>query len=147
MADDTRRVHRKSNRGGRAGCRRNGRSHDPETPDSIYCRKLCPIAHLRGRRAVGGYSPGRQIRLHVAGNPVRLVVVAVKSVLAVLGPERIDVDGAIRGLSRYVLVLGIPGDTLDVMAVLGNLADQSTYILSVGCKDAERDLVLPVAAL
>jgi hypothetical protein len=43
------------------------------------------------------------------------------------------VDRAIRRLGRYVLVEGVPCHALDVMAVLGNLADKTTWEVSVSC--------------
>ena len=63
----------------------------------------------------------------MAGQPRGLVVLAER-VLTVFGPERVDVDGSVGGLGRDVLVLRIPGDTLDVMAMLGYLANEGAWI-------------------
>lgn len=62
----------------------------------------------------------------MAGELGGLVVVAVERVVAVLSPQRIDVNRAVRRLCRNVLVQGVPGDTLDVMAVFGDLAHKSS---------------------
>lgn len=50
----------------------------------------------------------------------------VEGVLAVLGLERVDVDGAVRRLGRDKFVQRVPGDALDIMAVLGDLADKGS---------------------
>lgn len=50
-------------------------------------------------------------------------VVLCKGELAVFCFEGIDVHGAIRRLRGYVFVERIPGNTLHVMVVFGNLAD------------------------
>lgn len=55
-----------------------------------------------------------------------IVVAAAECVLAVLGLQRVDVDRAVGGLSGDKLVQRIPGNTLDVMAVLGNLSYKDT---------------------
>jgi hypothetical protein len=65
----------------------------------------------------------------MACNPRWFVVVAVEGVLAVLGLERVDVDGAVRRLGRDKLVQRVPGDALDIMAVLGDLADKGSFKL------------------
>jgi hypothetical protein len=62
----------------------------------------------------------------MAGELGGLVVVVVERVMAVLGPQRVDVHGAVRRLGRDVLVQRVPGDALDVVAVLSNLADQGS---------------------
>jgi hypothetical protein len=68
----------------------------------------------------------------MAGNLGRLVVVAsAEGILAVLGLEGVDMDGAIGGLCGNELIQRVPGDALNVMAVLGNLSYEDTCIGSV----------------
>ena len=56
-----------------------------------------------------------------------LGAVARQRILAVFCFQRVYMDGSIRGLSRDILIQGVPGDTLNVMAVLGDLADEHTW--------------------
>jgi len=72
---------------------------------------------------VGRDPPGWEIRLAVARQLLGLLVVCAQRVLAVLGLERVDVHRAVRRLRRDVLVQGVPRHTLDIMTVLGDLAD------------------------
>lgn len=44
--------------------------------------------------------------------------------MAVLGPQRVDVDGTVGRLCGYVFVQRIPGHALDVVIVLGDLPYQ-----------------------
>jgi hypothetical protein len=63
----------------------------------------------------------------VTGYLRRLLLVGIfmaEGVLAVLGLERIDVNGSIGRLGRDILVQGIPSDALDVMAMFCYLSDQ-----------------------
>jgi len=57
--------------------------------------------------------------------------VAAQRVLAVLCLERVDVDGAIRRLGRDELVEGVPRHTLDIVAVFGDLTDETSCAIVV----------------
>jgi hypothetical protein len=62
----------------------------------------------------------------VTGDLRRRIVVAAEGVLPVFRPERVDMNGAIRGLRRDVLIQWIPSDALDVVAVLRDLSHQTS---------------------
>nr|POE77785.1 hypothetical protein CFP56_09428 [Quercus suber] len=63
------------------------------------------------------------------------LVVLGEGELAILGLERVDVHGAVGGLGGDVLVQGIPGDALDVVVVLGDLADDAAVAGAVDAGD------------
>ena len=71
--------------------------------------------------AAGGDTSRRKIGFDMAGKS-RGLVLCVESILAILGLKRVDVNGSIGGLGRDVFVKRIPGNTLDVMTVLCDLA-------------------------
>jgi len=58
-------------------------------------------------------------------------VASAEGVLAVLGLEGVDMDGSIGGLCGDELVQRVPSDTLNVMAVFGNLSYEDTCVGSV----------------
>lgn len=55
--------------------------------------------------------------------------IRAQRVLAIFCLEGVDVDGSVRGLGRDVFVQGIPSDTLDVMAMLGNLSNEGSCVI------------------
>ncbi len=72
-----------------------------------------------------GYPTRGKVRFDMARDLGRLIVMAVKGILAVLRLEGVDMHRTVRGLSRNVLIHWVPCDTLNVMAVLGDLAHKS----------------------
>ena len=67
-------------------------------------------------RTVGGDSAAGQVHLGHAA-------VAGERELAVIGAKFVDVNGSIGGLCRNKFIEGVPCDALDIVTMLGDLAN------------------------
>ena len=103
------------------------------------------MTELGRSRAARRDPPGWEVCLDVARQP-RGLVVRAERVLAVFGLERVDVDGSVGGLGRNVFVQGIPGDALDVVAMFGDLPDESAWRDSVSVVLADWRCTVPCDA-
>jgi hypothetical protein len=80
------------------------------------------MAKVWGRGAARRNPASGEIGFGMVGHLGWLVILR-EGILAILCLERIYMYGSVGGLGCNVLVEGIPGDSLDVVAVLGNLTD------------------------
>jgi hypothetical protein len=122
VAHHTGRVH---GRGKRSRGAWGGWCWGPDRGVGVNHGHLSAMAKLRRCRAARRDSARRQIGFVVARNLGRLVLLC-ESIMPIFILQRVDVYRSIGRLSGYVLVQGIPSDSLDVVTVLSNLSHKRT---------------------
>jgi hypothetical protein len=122
MTNDAGRIHGECSRGRRAW---SGRYWGSNGGSRLEDGELCPMIEVWRRGTTRRYAARGEVCFDVAGEPGSLVV-GCERILPILGLERVDVDRSVGRLCGNVFVERVPGDALDIVAMLGDLTDKGS---------------------